>query len=469
MPSATKSNQALWLLATTGVVSLSYLTYRYYQRQSDTKQQQEEDEERDLFAPVHEITLDSINLGDGQEEEEHLDNNSKQRILVRGSITIVHASVTGTCARMAQDLYQLLQTNNKTRTIQLGTTEDWDWWDEFINQEEEEDTNDTNSNNNLPPALLILLLPTYTNGTWPPVASNLAAALQDLQNDWRVAASPLKQKLQVAVWGMGSSEYDDHDSNSNDQQKEDTTTNTAQKRIQRIKERSMGKPARQAVRFFQKLGAKPIVRLAVGDDAVGDTAQVAFDEWKQGLVQKIATLQKKTTKKSTSTLTAVPEEGNKTTACGCSNNNSGDTNGTSENNAAGGCCQSETKDQKHANDEDDLYYSDDEEEEDDEDDNDGEEPHVMDVEDMGVVAAPKTKNTNNKEPREMVTPRQAVALKKEGYKLIGTHSAVKLCRWTKHQLRGRGGCYKHTFYGITSYQVGLIICVVTIYQHIQCH
>ena len=52
----------------------------------------------------------------------------------------------------------------------------------------------------------------------------------------------------------------------------------------------------------------------------------------------------------------------------------------------------------------------------------------------------------------MVTPKQAASLKKEGYKLIGTHSAVKLCRWTKHQLRGRGGCYKHTFYGITSYQ-----------------
>jgi hypothetical protein len=35
---------------------------------------------------------------------------------------------------------------------------------------------------------------------------------------------------------------------------------------------------------------------------------------------------------------------------------------------------------------------------------------------------------------------------------LGTHSAVKLCRWTKNQMRGRGGCYKHTFYGITSYQ-----------------
>ena len=44
------------------------------------------------------------------------------------------------------------------------------------------------------------------------------------------------------------------------------------------------------------------------------------------------------------------------------------------------------------------------------------------------------------------------SLTKEGYKIIGTHSAVKLCRWTKAMLRGRGGCYKHTCYGITSYQ-----------------
>ena len=45
-------------------------------------------------------------------------------------------------------------------------------------------------------------------------------------------------------------------------------------------------------------------------------------------------------------------------------------------------------------------------------------------------------NNNSKEPHEMVTKGQAKALKKEGYKLIGAHSAVKLCCWTKHQLRG---------------------------------
>ncbi|NXS67860.1 TYW1 synthase, partial [Pandion haliaetus] len=39
-----------------------------------------------------------------------------------------------------------------------------------------------------------------------------------------------------------------------------------------------------------------------------------------------------------------------------------------------------------------------------------------------------------------------------GYKLIGSHSGVKLCRWTKSMLRGRGGCYKHAFYGIESHR-----------------
>lgn len=34
----------------------------------------------------------------------------------------------------------------------------------------------------------------------------------------------------------------------------------------------------------------------------------------------------------------------------------------------------------------------------------------------------------------------------------GSHSGVKLCRWTKSMLRGRGGCYKHAFYGIESHR-----------------
>ncbi|AFZ80497.1 hypothetical protein BEWA_033500 [Theileria equi strain WA] len=54
--------------------------------------------------------------------------------------------------------------------------------------------------------------------------------------------------------------------------------------------------------------------------------------------------------------------------------------------------------------------------------------------------------------QKMVSDKQRKQLIKQGYKLIGDHSAVKLCRWTKARVRGHGGCYKHTFYGINSNQ-----------------
>lgn len=43
------------------------------------------------------------------------------------------------------------------------------------------------------------------------------------------------------------------------------------------------------------------------------------------------------------------------------------------------------------------------------------------------------------------------ALTKQGYAIIGSHSGVKICRWTKSALRGRGSCYKYSFYGIKSH------------------
>ncbi|KAL4559454.1 hypothetical protein LXL04_031592 [Taraxacum kok-saghyz] len=68
--------------------------------------------------------------------------------------------------------------------------------------------------------------------------------------------------------------------------------------------------------------------------------------------------------------------------------------------------------------------------------------------DMGVI----TTNGKKNGPKEMVTPVIRASLTKQGYKIIGSHSGVKICRWTKSQLRGRGGCYKHSFYGIESHR-----------------
>ena len=43
-------------------------------------------------------------------------------------------------------------------------------------------------------------------------------------------------------------------------------------------------------------------------------------------------------------------------------------------------------------------------------------------------------------------------LKKEGYALVGAHSAVKLCHWLRKALYEHKMCYKNTFYGIESHR-----------------
>ncbi|KAL4649939.1 hypothetical protein ACB092_01G050500 [Castanea dentata] len=84
---------------------------------------------------------------------------------------------------------------------------------------------------------------------------------------------------------------------------------------------------------------------------------------------------------------------------------------------------------------------------------------IVDVEDIAGKAPSRKKavavaETNGKlnGKKDMVTPAIRASLEKQGYKIIGSHSGVKICRWTKSQLRGRGGCYKHSFYGIESHR-----------------
>ena len=102
--------------------------------------------------------------------------------------------------------------------------------------------------------------------------------------------------------------------------------------------------------------------------------------------------------------------------------------------------------------------------------------NVDDLEDLGGKASSKSSNVVSKnsssrgpvpadfsvakngaatspEPQAMVpvsSPTYA-ALTKQGYAIIGSHSGVKICRWTKSALRGRGSCYKYSFYGIKSH------------------
>ena len=43
-------------------------------------------------------------------------------------------------------------------------------------------------------------------------------------------------------------------------------------------------------------------------------------------------------------------------------------------------------------------------------------------------------------------------LKKQGYHIVGDHSAVKRCKWFRESMIGNGTCYKNKFYGIKSHQ-----------------
>jgi len=51
----------------------------------------------------------------------------------------------------------------------------------------------------------------------------------------------------------------------------------------------------------------------------------------------------------------------------------------------------------------------------------------------------------------MIPQKVKDALKKQHYAIVGKHSAVQVCRWTKKSLRNEGVCYKEQFYGIKSH------------------
>ncbi len=52
----------------------------------------------------------------------------------------------------------------------------------------------------------------------------------------------------------------------------------------------------------------------------------------------------------------------------------------------------------------------------------------------------------------MLTKESIQELERQKYRVVGTHSAVKTCGWTRNMINGEGGCYKLKFYGIMSHQ-----------------
>jgi tRNA wybutosine-synthesizing protein 1 len=368
------------------------------------------------------------------------------RIQTQNTITIAYASTTGTCKSFATSMYETLKPlvhNSTTKTrLQICTVDELDWWDELLNKENETGSNPILSSEKLPP-MVIFVLPTWTGGTLPEQYSTLLTSLHEICHDWRVAPKPLRsgddnegpskrsshkndlETLQIASFGMGSTAYD---------------------------KTTFCKPAKDVFKYFMKLGARSLLVshgisvVGMGDDDAGD-CKAEFQDWMNRVVKRLEEM---------AVVSPVSELQQKKTEC-CKTSATGDDKSCAcqeekndmDDNA--GCCSNGADDDSEGfnSDDDEDDYSDDDDDDDD-DEEERKEPDVMDLEDLGNAMKPES--TKSKVLKEMVTPKQAAALKKEGYRIVGTHSAVKLCRWTKHQLRGRGGCYKHTFYGITSYQ-----------------
>ncbi|KAI9908709.1 hypothetical protein PsorP6_004017 [Peronosclerospora sorghi] len=263
--------------------------------------------------------------------------------------------------------------------------------------------------------IVVAILSTWLHGNPPEDARTFCNWITDMKQDFRVSKTWLKD-VQHAVFGLGNAEYDEN----------------------------YGTAAKILERDLNELGSPSLVALGLGDDSVDMLKQ--FDTWMDNLVVAMCEL---SSERAVSML-----------------NNTENSVKSSKDGKKEWLSQKDFARQKKAKKamivksekmeltEEDLMNeqmlgpesSDDEEQT---QQNSNKDSEMVDVED--IATSMKESEVASKS-REMITPMQRKALTKEGYKIIGTHSAVKLCRWTKHQLRGRGGCYKHTFYGITSYQ-----------------
>uniref|UniRef100_A0A2K5ZTT4 S-adenosyl-L-methionine-dependent tRNA 4-demethylwyosine synthase TYW1 n=1 Tax=Mandrillus leucophaeus TaxID=9568 RepID=A0A2K5ZTT4_MANLE len=274
----------------------------------------------------------------------------------------------------------------------------------------------------------VFLVATYTDGRPTESAEWFCKWLEEASSDFRFGKSYLKG-MRYAVFGLGNSAYASH----------------------------FNKVGKNVDKWLWMLGAHRVMSRGEGDcDVVKSkhgSIEADFRAWKTKFISQLQALQKGERKKS----------------CG------------------GHCKKGKCESHQHGSEEreegsheqDELHHKDTEEEEpfesSSEEEFGGEDRQslnsIVDVEDLGKIMDHVKKEKREKEQQEeksglfrnmgrnedgerraMITPALREALTKQGYQLIGSHSGVKLCRWTKSMLRGRGGCYKHTFYGIESHR-----------------
>nr|CAD7196716.1 unnamed protein product [Timema douglasi] len=247
-------------------------------------------------------------------------------------------------------------------------------------------------------SLCVFVLPTHSEGKPPEAAAWFYKWLQEAAHDFRVERALLKG-MKYAVFGLGNSQYADH----------------------------FNEVGRSVDHWLHKLQAVRVAKLGAGDE---DTAasrygsiEADFDNWQNSLMGCVEKWRAKSNCRCGGK--SPPQEERIEEASSCDSQSD-----------AGEASDSEW----------------------DSDPSQEVKSAVLDMEELGnfssALRAARTRKESEESlgTREMITPLLRESLTKQGYKLIGSHSGVKMCRWTKSMLRGRGGCYKHSFYGIESHR-----------------
>ncbi|NXM26531.1 TYW1 synthase, partial [Oxyruncus cristatus] len=332
-------------------------------------------------------------------------------------VKIFYGSQTGTAKRFAKALAEAV--NSLSLPVEVISMGDYDP-DDCLAEE-------TTSRN-----VCVFLVATYTDGQPTESAAWFCKWLEEAANDFRVGKTYLKG-LRYAVFGLGNSVYVDH-------------YNTVGRRVDR---------------WLWMLSASRVMTRAEGDCNVARSRHGSiegdFEAWKAKFLTRLQALCRGEKKPCSGKC----KKGKCTSPGKQSKESSDHEHGASE----------------HENTEaEELFETSSEEEADAEEA--GGTNSVIDVEDLGNIVGHMKKAKvllllwvgNGGEALAQVAQRSCgcpspasvqagleqpglvEGVPARGYKLIGSHSGVKLCRWTKSMLRGRGGCYKHTFYGIESHR-----------------
>jgi len=236
---------------------------------------------------------------------------------------------------------------------------------------------------------LIIIVSTHDDGSAPPSAKSFQHWLSDAAQDFRYGKGWLT-KLRFAIVGLGNSDY----------------------------KRDYNAIAKEFKVNMKAFGAKMFASPCLLDysDSIDQDPEKAFEKW--CLTTLLPAVQKDVKAEQDAVKKREKME------------------------------QFKQQNNNNEQEEGDDYYSDDED-----DDEEEEEEDLVDVEDMGgELDANNSSPDEPKKPRKMLSDKQYRTLTKQGYRIVGSHSGVKLCRWLKASTRGRGQCYKHTFYGIISHR-----------------